>query len=80
MEKNDEIRILCENIKKLRSICKMSKKEMASTLGISVASLTKLENGILPPRLDCCFLIQIYRNFGITPSQMFLPLSEILPK
>lgn len=80
MEKNDEIRILCENIKKLRGICKLSKKEMASTLGISVSSLTKLENGILPPRLDCYFLIQIYRNFGITPSQMFLPLSQILPK
>ncbi len=80
MKKNNEIRILCENIKSLRSICKMSKKEIASKLGISVASLTKLENGILPPQLNCDFLFQIYRNFGITPAQMFQSLSEITPQ
>ncbi len=46
-----EERAFCENIKQLRRIKGLSKKEMAKKLGISIPSLTKIENGIMPPLL-----------------------------
>ena len=66
-----EIQILCENVKTLRMREKLSRKEMASRLGIGVFSLTKLETGILPPRLTCQFLFSIHARFGVSPTDMF---------
>lgn len=72
MEK--EIEILCKNICYLRRVHGLSKKEMANKLGIGIYSLTKLESGILPPRLTTNVLLRIYDVFGIKPAKMFLPL------
>ena len=69
----NEIQTLCENIKLLRTMLGLSKKEMAQRIKISVASLNKLESGILPPRLCYDLIIYINREFGILPSQMFKP-------
>ena len=69
---NDEmISAFCQNIKTLRKKCGYSKKDMAKKLGISVLSLSKIEGGSLPPRLDCMVLVSIYREFGITPKNIF---------
>ncbi len=70
MNNDHEIKILCENIKKLRAKENLSRKEMASRLGIGVFSLKKLENGILPPRLTWRFLLSIHESFGIFPSDI----------
>ena len=73
MQTNNEIQVLCENIKLIRTTLGLSKKEMAQKIRISVYSLNKLERGIIPPRLPCDFLIYIHWEFGVTPSQMFMP-------
>lgn len=73
MQTNNEIQVLSENIKLLRSVLGLSKKEMAQKIRISVAGLYKLERGVIPPRLPCDFLIYIHWEFGVTPSQMFMP-------
>ena len=46
----------------------LSKEEMAGRLGIGVKTLEKIESGILPNRLSSGILIEIFRNFGISPA------------
>ena len=48
----NDIRIFCENIKKIRKNKRLNKKEMANLLGISVYSLNVIEGGKLPHRLS----------------------------
>lgn len=70
-----QIQILCENIAFLRKENHLSKKEMAAILGICVQSLTKLENGELPPRLRADIIFYIYDRFGILPQAL---ISQVL--
>ncbi len=70
----EEISIFCKNIKNLREKEKLSKKDMAKLLGISVHSLTMIENGTIPKRLSCRILIKIYDEFGILSKDIFKPL------
>lgn len=71
-----QIQILCENIAFLRKENHLSKKEMATILGIGVQSLTKLENGELPPRLRVDIIFHIYDRFGILPQALVSQLLE----
>ncbi len=71
-----EVHFFCENVKALRQRENLSKKEMAKRLGIGIGSLTRIENGKLPPRLRCDILIKIYILFGVTPENMFLPFEK----
>ena len=72
----NEIRVFCENVKALRQREKLSKKEMAKRLGIGVGSLTRIENGMIPPRLRCNVLVKIHICFGVLPEQMFSPVGK----
>ena len=67
----NEKRIFCLNVKKLRMAYGLSKKERAKILHIGVASLTKMENGILPPRASYLIVIYICESFHVAPSQIF---------
>ena len=62
--------IFCNNIKRLRKMKRLSKREMAQKLEIGIASLTKIENGIIPPRLNVRIYFSLYYNLGITPNQV----------
>ena len=66
-EINKECLIFCHNIKWMRSHRKLSKKRMAKMLGIGVVSLTKIENGIIPPRLNVDIFFRFQHCFGISP-------------
>ena len=61
----------CENVKYLRAKYKLTKKEMSNILGISVRSLNLIEQEIIPPRLRCDIIFNLYDKFGITPSTLF---------
>lgn len=79
MENNisPELYILCENIKYLRSITKLSKREMAEKLGIGIKTLSLIEEGIFPQHLRSQMLINIYNNFGILSQDMlFVSLKD----
>ena len=71
MKENREIKVFCKNIKELRWRNDLSKKQMAKVLGIGTKTLTKIENGILPPRLSCDILIKVYEVFHVLPNMMF---------
>ena len=63
---NDKfIDYLSYNILYLRKSNNISKKEMAEILGIGISSLSKIEKGILPPRLSVEILFKIKNCFGI---------------
>ena len=59
------VEILSKNIKCLRKTNGMTKKEMAKLLGIGEGTLSKLENGVLPPRLTVEILFVLEREFDI---------------
>ena len=61
----------CNNVKKLREINKLSKKEMAKRLHTSVKSLSMLEQGIIPRRMSLRVAISISKEFGIPISDIF---------
>ncbi len=72
MKTNDkEFLILCQNIKQIRKVYKLTQKEMAQICGTSIYYIQKLEHDILPERFGIDILFNIYDYFGITPAQMF---------
>ncbi len=71
-----ETRIFCENVKYLRAVNELSKSEMAQILGISVKSLTSIEEGVVPPRLSCDVVFKIQDRFGIAPTNMFISFAD----
>ena len=62
--------IFLQNIIWLRKHYGLSKKEMAKKLGIGIWTLNKIEKGELPPRLKIDVLFYIYKEFGISMSEM----------
>lgn len=71
---------LCKNIKDLREFYKISKKSMSKLLGISVKSLTNLENGYIPQRMSVNVIIRICNIFNIMPSFILKDLKNLPPK
>lgn len=63
--------IFSKKVIHLRKKYGYSKKEMAHILGIGIASLNKVENGEIPPRMTVDVLFRIYDHFGVSPKEMF---------
>ena len=66
----------CKNILWLRKKHQLSKKRMAKLMGIGIGSLTKLEQGEIPPQLKVNVLFSIQNNFGIEASTQLSKLLE----
>ena len=64
--------IFSQRIKSIRTENNLTQKEMAQRLKICVSTLSKIERGILPPRLSCSILFQIYEQFGVHPKELFI--------
>ncbi|MGN0570719.1 MAG: helix-turn-helix domain-containing protein [Candidatus Fimenecus sp.] len=79
MKKTEELQIFCKNITDLRVKNNLTQKEMAEKLGIAPASISMLEQGIVPPKLGCAIFVSIYKHFGIVPKDMFIPLQDNIP-
>ena len=61
--------LLCHNIRSIRKHYKLSQKAMAKQLHIGVKTLSRLEQGEIPPMLGVDILFYIHKCFGFTPSQ-----------
>ena len=68
---HDSFAVFLHNIVWLRSHYGISKKRMARMLGIGLWSLNKLEQGIIPPRMDIHIIFAVSKQFGISPSDLF---------
>lgn len=60
----------CSNLIWLRKYHKLPKHKMAKMLNISIWTLRKLEHYILPSHLKIDILLDIYKQFGISPTTM----------
>lgn len=71
MHSNDAaIYYLSYNVAYLRKKQKFSKEKMAKILGIGIQTLTKIEQGVLPPRLRVEVLFRMQHYFGIHVSEL----------
>ncbi len=71
MDTNSELLAFSRKIYTLRLQNSLSQKELAKKLGISVATLRKLERGEPPKRIGCEVLLRICKTFGIGFSDLF---------
>ena len=69
-----DIDVFCQNVKILRERNNLSKKEMAEILEIGIASLTKIEQGVIPPRATTNIIFNLSNSFNIKPHKLFMPL------
>lgn len=65
MDNRTQMFLMCENIKRIRKNHRLSKREMAAKLGISVDCLKKLENGYISDNIPCSIFDEIEKNFRI---------------
>ena len=72
MNNNYEVAIFCSKVRNIRQENKISKKEMAEIMGVSVYILTKIESGVLPDSVDVSALLKLRDRFGIKLSAMFI--------
>lgn len=73
MSKSAESRQLCANIRDLRERAGLSKTRMAKIMGVTTATLTKIEEGTLPRRVGVKVLFRLSDQFGIRLNRFFLP-------
>ena len=66
MNNEQQIKILCRNVRYLRLKYGLSQRSMARLLGIGVTSLRMLEGGQLPPRLPARVLRRYAQIFQIS--------------
>ena len=59
MTKEEEIKQLCANIRYLRERAGLSKTRMAKIMGVTTATLTKIEEGTLPRRTGVKVLLRL---------------------
>lgn len=71
MNNSDEMERFCENVRAIRRREGLSKTAMAKRLHISTQSLTRIENGEIPPRLDCFVILMLCREFGEAAYDLF---------
>ena len=77
MANTDDRQIFCNNVKQLRINKRLTQREMAKLLKIGVNSLRQLEQGKIPPRMNCEIILNIYRAFDLSPHQQFSPLNPM---
>ena len=65
-----EFENLCHNIIWLRDFHRLSKKDMAKLLEISLYTLNRLERGEIPPRLSVESLFFVSDHFHIPPYRL----------
>lgn len=63
-----QLRTFAHNITWLRKHFGISKKRMAALLGVSAATIRRLECGEVPPRMGVEVLFRVYKEFGLKPS------------
>ena len=71
-----EAEIWMKNVCFLRKITGLSKRKMATLMGIGVASLNKIERGEMPERLTVEVIFRIEKEFGIPSKYQFICLGE----
>ncbi|MBR5219769.1 MAG: helix-turn-helix transcriptional regulator [Clostridia bacterium] len=67
---------LLRNLNHLRRQHNLTHKQMAQTLGISITTWRKIEQGMMPPRLSSLVVYRATDAFGIPSFYLFLDSHE----
>ena len=70
MKNKNEFLIFCNNIRLLREKYNISKKEMSKILGVSVKTLSLIENDVIP-KISVEVVFRTAWYFGIQPAWLF---------
>ena len=73
---NNDQKTFGDNLFLLRKVHRLSQKEMAQIMGVSVYCVRKAEQGIFAQSLTAQALVNLSRHFHIRPSSFFLPASQ----
>ena len=76
MTSEEKLLQFCANIRYLRHTHGLSKKNMASILGVGVNTITALENNVVSPRLGSSVLIRAGEYFHLRTCELFRPLEK----
>ena len=76
MDHQNDTRVFCENIKRIREENHLSYAEMGKRLRVGKDTVLTLESGVIPSRLSCGILFRIQKEFGIHPKDMFAPMNK----
>ena len=74
MNNKEHAEVFCKNVKILREQNHLSKKEMAEILGVGVATLAKIEQGIIPPKMSVKIIFRLSQRFHIQEHKLFIDL------
>lgn len=72
--KQRNLTTFCNNVIFLRAAHNISKKELATIIGVKQKTLTRIENGDVPPRLSTLVIVRLAQHFHLKMYQLFLPL------
>ena len=75
INRKEQFKILCSNVKSIRTSAKIGVEEMAQKLGITVSELEAIESGVIPESVTVEILFRINTHFGIHPKNMFDPIN-----
>ena len=73
---NNDQKTFGDNLFLLRKVHRLSQKEMAKIMGVSVYCVRKAEQGIFAQSLTAQVLVNLSRHFHIRPSSFFLHASQ----
>ena len=73
---NNDQKTFGDNLFLLRKVHRLSQKEMAKIMGVSVYCVRKAEQGIFAQSLTAQAHVNLSRHFHIRPSSFFLPASQ----
>ena len=77
MTDHSDVEVLCSNVTLLRKLNRMTQKQMAELMEVSVYCVRKVERGELPPMFGVRQIFHLSRHFGLHPSEFFSPITKL---
>ena len=71
---NNDLAVFCANVRRLRQQEDLSKAAFARIMGVSVHTINRLEQNVLPLRLRTSSVIRLAQHFEMMVSALFRPL------
>lgn len=73
---NDDQKIFGGNLYLLRKVHRLSQKEVANIMGVSIYCVRKAEQGVFTNSLHMDAIINLSRHFRMRPSLLFAPREQ----
>lgn len=73
-KRDKDLAVFCANVRQLRQQEGLSKAAFARIMGVSVHTINRLEQNVLPARLRTSSVIRLAQHFEMTVSSLFRSL------